>query len=134
MDENRRKRDMYCAVDFDNTLVTIHCLGHHDLDDLLQHKNDQICDMVQRMLNDGDVVGIATYNDRVDLIDQFCRQVFQKKLPIEGGLPSAMEMGKEEHIKRLFPNVPAHQIMLVDDNLQNCRTAFNAGHSAFHVN
>ena len=121
------------AVDFDETLSRIHCMDHTTLDALLRNKNERVCKFVTAAMDLGSKVGVATYNDRVEKIDAFCQEVFGKRLPIAGGLPTRIDAGKEEHIAKLFPGAKPNDVMLVDDNWGNISIAKAAGHKTYKV-
>lgn len=123
----------FIAVDFDKTLINFHCSDGTTLDELLLNKKEIICDFVKHCIDSGRIVGIATYNTNVDLISQFCEKVFSKKLPIQYGLPNNLMSGKEEHIKKLFPDEDPKNIMLVDDNINNICIAKKSGHGIHFV-
>ena len=122
------------AVDFDQTLTTLHASDKTTLEDLIKYKRKPVCDYVQKFITHGFPVGIVTYNTRRELIISFCVEVFGKELPIESGLPTSAANGKEEHIERLYPgDVPPDKITLIDDSLNNIQVAKKRGHRVKHV-
>jgi hypothetical protein len=120
----------YYAIDFDNTLIT----GHYRCGAVPIDRIDYTTvDMVKGFISSGHEVGIATYNENVEIISEFCELVFGITLPVEGFLPHDFDTGKEEHIDKLFPGVRADLITLVDDNVNNINVASDYGHQTMIV-
>lgn len=126
----------YVAVDFDNTLIKpLDFTDDISTLTFIQKANKHIVALIKDLLKNNIKVGIASFANYDDLIQETTKELFGVDIPLQYGLPSDITIGKEQHIIKLFGHVPHNQTLLIDDQQYNIDSAKKHNrHTYFLIN
>lgn len=154
--ELNQKRIKLLAIDFDQTLLTIHTGGmwKGGVAKLLEHVRPSVIQLIEAALLDPNSsiwVSIVTYSMQPWLIRELLNQAIPNgntsRIIVRGNTPdwtrkgTSWQLGKEEHISSVVTELynrshaiikPEH-ILLLDDDPKNVEIAKSFQHQAFQV-
>lgn len=140
------------AVDFDQTLISVHTGGRwkESIENLVQEVRPCIRDLIPAALEKGIYVAIVTYSTQSWLIKDLIKKLFERdagRIIVRGNSPEFVVRnnndlnGKEAHIADVLTTlyktrqeiIKPGEIILLDDDQENVAKAKEFGHWGFEV-
>lgn len=154
--ELHKKKIKLLAIDFDQTLLTIHTGGmwKGEVEKLLEHVRPSVIQLIEAALVDPTssvCVCIVTYSMQPWLIRELLNQALPhgntSRIIVRGNTPdwtrksTGWQLGKEEHISSVVTElynrshaiIKPENILLLDDDQKNIEIAKSFQHRAFQV-
>lgn len=128
---------MLYILDFDKTLVDIHTQNNWNLtiEQLTEHVRPIFLSLINKWINRGNDVAIATYSKQVKLIQKVLKHFFPNHtFVVCGGMPKKFGYGKNGHIKKICDRLKKdkNEVLFIDDDANNVRIASNECINSIH--
>ncbi|CAF2997065.1 unnamed protein product [Rotaria sp. Silwood2] len=155
----QRKKIKLIAIDFDNTLLSIHTSGYYQgtVDNLLEHLRSTFVYFIQEILDSPSFchtlhICIVSFSSQEQLIRRLLELAFKTaktdRIIIRCNTPEFVSnineqdfLGKEYHLSSVVTElatkrcktIKPHEILLLDDDVRNILIAEKFGHKALEV-
>ncbi|UJR13812.1 hypothetical protein I4U23_000823 [Adineta vaga] len=155
----QRKNIKLIAIDFDNTFLSIHTSGFYQgtVDNLIEYIRSTFYYFIQEILNSpafGQTlhVCIVTFSSQEQLIRKLLQLAFKtpktERIIIRGNTPKLISnmndedfLGKQFHLSSVITElatqrkktIKPHEILLLDDDVQNILIAEKFGHKVLEI-
>ncbi|CAF0775295.1 unnamed protein product [Adineta ricciae] len=155
----QRKNIKLVAIDFDNTLLSIHTSGYYQgtVDNLIEYIRSTFYYFIQEILNSSAFgqtlhICIVTFSSQEQMIRQLLELAFKTpktdRIIIRGNTPKFLSstndegfLGKQSHLSSVVTElatqrkktIKPHEILLLDDDVQNILIAEKFGHRVLEI-